>query len=123
MIREMGLSQRLSEVPNIKTLDPLGYLEFISIVANSKVVLTDSGGLQEETTFLKIPCITLRDSTGRPITVTHGTNTIVGNQTMKIIKAFNESMAEDYAEMDDLPLWDGKTAGRIAEIIENYLGV
>ena len=123
MIREMGLSQKLSEVPNIKTLDPLGYLEFIAIVANSKVVLTDSGGLQEETTFLKIPCITLRDTTERPITVTHGTNTIAGNQTMKIIKAFNESMAQDYAEMDDLPLWDGKTAGRIAGIIEDYLGV
>ena len=55
MIREMGLSEKLSEVPNIKTLDPLGYLEFIAIVANSKMVLTDSGGLQEETTFLKIP--------------------------------------------------------------------
>ena len=120
-MERMGLSNRLLGIPNIRIVEPLGYLEFISIVSNSRVVLTDSGGLQEETTFLKIPCITLRKTTERPITVTDGTNKIVGNKSDHIIEAFNESIKENYSHKDDLPLWDGSTAVRIADIIQRYL--
>ena len=78
---EFGLTERLESIPNIVLTGPAGYLDFVALMAESKLVLTDSGGLQEETTALGIPCLTLRENTERPITVTEGTNTIVGNAT------------------------------------------
>ena len=80
--------------------------------------MTDSGGLQEETTALKIPCITLRENTERPITVTEGTNQIVGSECNDIIDAFNASMATDYSSSTVPEKWDGNTASRIADIIQ-----
>ena len=87
MAEKLGLKQRLESIPNIILIDPAGYLDFVSLMANSKMALTDSGGLQEETTALGIPCITLRENTERPITVIEGTNVIVGNDTQAIISA------------------------------------
>ena len=85
--RTIRLTNRLESIPNIVLTGPAGYLDFVALMAESKLVLTDSGGLQEETTALGIPCLTLRENTERPITVTEGTNTIVGNDTEAILEA------------------------------------
>ncbi|HYM00122.1 MAG TPA: UDP-N-acetylglucosamine 2-epimerase (non-hydrolyzing), partial [Blastocatellia bacterium] len=77
-VTEFGLEDLLSAIPRLIVIDPLGYLDFLKLYSNSRLVLTDSGGLQEETTALGIPCLTLRDNTERPVTVSHGTNILVG---------------------------------------------
>ena len=100
---------------------PLGYLDFLSLTKNSKIVLTDSGGIQEETTALGIPCLTLRDNTERPITVEKGTNKIIGNEESKIVEEFNEIIRGNINSHEIPELWDGKTAIRIADIIEEEI--
>mgnify|MGYP001158318093 FL=1 len=118
---QFGLTKRLESIPNIVLTAPAGYLDFIALMAESKLVLTDSGGLQEETTALGIPCLTLRENTERPITVTEGTNTIVGNDPQVIIDAAIE-IIENGGKAGRIPeLWDGKTAARIADIIEKTI--
>jgi UDP-N-acetylglucosamine 2-epimerase (non-hydrolysing) len=96
---------------------PLGYLDFLCLVSNAKLVLTDSGGIQEETTILKIPCLTLRDNTERPITVTAGTNHIVGNNPAKILRTASEVLEKKYICPKNPPLWDGRAAERIIRIL------
>ena len=114
---EFGLTERLEAIPNIVLTGPAGYLDFVALMAESKLVLTDSGGLQEETTALGIPCLTLRENTERPITVTEGTNTIVGNTTDVILEAANDIL-DNGGKAGRIPdLWDGHTAKRIADII------
>ena len=118
---EFGLTNRLESIPNIVLTGPAGYLDFVALMAESKLVLTDSGGLQEETTALGIPCLTLRENTERPITVTEGTNTIVGNVTDVIIEAANDIL-DNGGKAGRIPdLWDGHTAERIADIIEDTI--
>ena len=118
---EFGLKQRLESIPNIILTPPAGYLDFVSLMAGSRMVLTDSGGLQEETTALGIPCLTLRENTERPITVTEGTNTIVGNSTDAIISAANDIL-ESGGKAGRIPkLWDGNTASRIADELIGYI--
>ena len=119
---QFGLTKRLESIPNIVLTGPAGYLDFIALMAESKLVLTDSGGLQEETTALGIPCLTLRENTERPITVTEGTNTIVGNSTQAILDAaFN--VLENGGKAGRIPeLWDGKTAQRITDLIQEIIG-
>ena len=114
---QFGLTNRLKSIPNIVLTGPAGYLDFVALMAESKLVLTDSGGLQEETTALGIPCLTLRENTERPITVTEGTNTIVGNDTQAILDAAFDIL-ENGGKAGRIPeLWDGKTAGRIVDLI------
>lgn len=107
-------------VPNgysIYSINPLGYLDFIHLIANSKFVLTDSGGLQEETTVLRIPCLTLRENTERPVTVVEGTNTIVGSDKAKIISE-SLKILSGQGKRGKLPrFWDGKASQRIARIL------
>ncbi len=94
-------------------LPPLGYLDFMTLEKKAKVMFTDSGGTQEETTILGIPCITLRENTERPITITEGTNTLVGNVPESIRKAFEDAISSKQIERKIPRLWDGKTAERI----------
>lgn len=101
----------------IGTIEPLGYLDFLHLMSRAKLVLTDSGGLQEETTALGIPCLTLRENTERPVTITEGTNTLVGTNRDKII-AEGQQILQGKGKAGRIPrLWDGKTAERIVKIV------
>jgi UDP-N-acetylglucosamine 2-epimerase (non-hydrolysing) len=103
--------------PNLRTIEPLGYLEFLALQKNAKVVVTDSGGIQEETTYLGTPCLTLRENTERPITVTLGTNVLIGRDWVLLRKHFHEAINGGHKVAGGIPLWDGKASERIADIL------
>ena len=105
----------------LKIIEPVGYLEFLALQSKAKFVLTDSGGIQEETTYLGIPCITMRENTERPITVTMGTNVIVGTDASKIRAAVNSVMNGAFKKGEVPPLWDGKTSERIVKVLLDKL--
>lgn len=105
----------------ITTMPPLGYLDFRRLMSHATVVLTDSGGIQEETTILGVPCLTLRNNTERPITVTAGTNHIVGTNEKKILSAFQAVLKNPPARRRAPKYWDGKAAERIAKILAKKL--
>lgn len=107
----------LLEAANIVLLKPQGYLELLGIMSEAAVVLTDSGGLQEETTALGVPCITIRESTERPITITEGTNVLVGTDPERIIEAFDDVMATGGRSGSIPKYWDGNAADRISDVI------
>ena len=100
---------------------PLGYLEFLKLMATSRAVMTDSGGIQEETTVLGVPCLTLRDNTERPITVDEGTNTLVGRDVQAIRSGVNEILAGRGKRGRVPELWDGHSAARIAADLSQWL--
>ena len=110
------VAQRMVSEGRLKLIDPLGYLEFINLTEGSRAVLTDSGGLQQETTILGIPCYTLRENTEVPVTVTHGTNRLVGTDVDRIVAAWREASAAD-GRGPTPPLWDGHAAQRIVEVL------
>ena len=112
-IAELGLGARVERIKGLHLLDPLGYLDFLSLYSRARLVLTDSGGIQEETSALGIPCLTLRENTERPVTVTMGTNIIVGTDPEKIIAAAFNSLDDHLKKAVSIPLWDGQTADRI----------
>jgi UDP-N-acetylglucosamine 2-epimerase (non-hydrolysing) len=114
-IAEFGLSERIEGMKGLRLIDPLGYLDFLALYSGARLVLTDSGGIQEETTALGIPCLTLRENTERPITVEMGTNTIVGTDPRRIIEAAAAALNGKAKPWSVPPLWDGKTAGRILD--------
>ena len=118
---EFGLTERIERIPNIVMTGPAGYLDFIALMAGARLILTDSGGLQEESTALGIPCLTLRENTARPVTVTEGTNTIVGNDTHVIIEAAMDVLDTGGKSGRVPDLWDGNTAQRIANLIEEII--
>lgn len=121
-MKETGMGQKLEAAHNITLIEPLGYLEFMSLTTRAKMVLTDSGGLQEETTALGIPCLTLRENTERPITVDEGTNTIVGTDPDRIV-AEALKIQRGGGKAGRVPeLWDGKASERIAHAVLGYLG-
>jgi UDP-N-acetylglucosamine 2-epimerase (non-hydrolysing) len=119
-IQEAGLSELLNS-KRVLLLPPQGYLEMLGLMSEARVVLTDSGGIQEETTALGIPCITLRENTERPITVDQGTNTIVGTDPALIREVFDDVMANGGKAGRVPELWDGNAAKRIVAILENWL--
>jgi UDP-N-acetylglucosamine 2-epimerase (non-hydrolysing) len=103
---------------HIRLIDPLGYLEFLNLTANARLVLTDSGGLQEETTILGVPCLTLRNSTERPVTIQQGTNTLVGTHPEAILTAVRAALESGSGTHRQPELWDGHAATRVVETIE-----
>jgi len=108
------------EHPAMRVVDPLGYLEFMGLVSGASAVVTDSGGVQEETTILGIPCLTLRPNTERPVTITHGTNQLVtrANLADRVREVLS---AGPLTEWPTPPLWDGAAGERIADVIVDYL--
>jgi len=121
MIDKLGLKEHLDSLSNIIVTEPLGYFDFGKLVSESKFVITDSGGLQEETTVYGIPCITLRENTERPVTITEGTNELAGSNTNLIIE-LAESILDNEWKKGSIPeLWDGLTARRIVAAIEEKL--
>ncbi len=122
-IDEAGLGDRFTDRPGrpgIVLVEPLGYLRFLSLVDDCRMVLTDSGGLQEETTVLGVPCVTLRDNTERPITVEQGTNRIAGTTRAGIIGAIVEARCMEPSRLPPPEKWDGRASERIAGIIAGW---
>ncbi len=116
-----GLRERVKNMPNLNILEPQGYLEFLSLMAQARLVLTDSGGVQEETTILGVPCLTLRDNTERPVTVSQGTNEIVGTSSQQIIEAAWRVLDGGGKNGHVPDLWDGRAAERIVTILHDKL--
>jgi UDP-N-acetylglucosamine 2-epimerase (non-hydrolysing) len=120
-IAELGLSERVESIKELRIVEPLGYLDFLNLSSNARLVLTDSGGIQEETTALGIPCITLRENTERPITVEMGTNVVVGTDTGKIVSAATAALnGSARTTLRQPPLWDGHTSERILDALEEF---
>lgn len=116
-IAALGLANRYDAAEGLRVVEPMGYLDFLKLMSQAALVLTDSGGIQEETTILKVPCLTLRDSTERPITAEVGSNRIVGTDPANILAACADLKAGRTPPMGTPPLWDGQAAGRIANIL------
>jgi len=118
-LKEFGLEDRVAKMDNLIITDPLGYLEFMGLMIDAKFILTDSGGMQTESTVLNIPCLTLRENTERPETINYGTNTLVGNDTECIIQE-SLKILDGKGKSGTYPsIWDGHTSDRIAEILNN----
>jgi UDP-N-acetylglucosamine 2-epimerase (non-hydrolysing) len=105
----------------LRLAEPLGYLDFLSLMATARFLLTDSGGIQEETTALGVPCFTLRANTERPITITEGTNRLLGTDPASIIPAAEALLVGKAAEPRCPALWDGRAGERIAATLDRYL--
>ena len=117
-----GLLDRLTQLPNVTLLEPQGYLEFLNLLDNAALVLTDSGGVQEETTFLKVPCLTLRTTTERPITITHGTNQLITELNSALVQEKLNNVLRGYTQPATTPpYWDGQAACRIRDFFLNAL--
>jgi UDP-N-acetylglucosamine 2-epimerase (non-hydrolysing) len=111
------MASKWSSTTGLHLIDPVGYLEFLGLEKDATLVITDSGGVQEETTYLRVPCLTVRDNTERPVTVTTGTNTIVGRDPVRLLDTACERL-EHRAVAGSIPeLWDGKAAARIADAL------
>lgn len=121
-LEAFGLLERLEKMPQLQLIPPQGYLEFLALTAHAAVVATDSGGLQEETTALGVPCLTLREDTERPVTVTEGTNIIVGTDPGRL-DAELAAVLSGKGKKGSIPaLWDGTTSERIVEILNRMYG-
>ena len=116
-IKKFELDKKIKNLKNIALTEPLGYLDFLCLMSNSKFIITDSGGIQEETTILGVPCVTMRNNTERPVTVKEGTNILVSTNKDKIVIACNKLI--QYANIKGkIPkLWDGRAAERIVKIL------
>ncbi len=111
----------LVETPRIALFEPLGYLQLLGLMAQARLVLTDSGGLQEETTALGVPCLTLRENTERPVTVECGTNTVVGVEPARVLAAASDIFSTGGKRGRVPELWDGRAAERIADVMQDWL--
>jgi UDP-N-acetylglucosamine 2-epimerase (non-hydrolysing) len=121
--RERVRAAGMNDDSPIRLIDPLGYLEFMSLISKAAIVITDSGGIQEETTFLGVPCLTLRDNTERPITLSQGTNILVGSRPVDLTRTVIETLAHQGAAKPPPPLWDGHASDRIVQVLRTLLPV
>lgn len=113
-LEKFGLSQRFFSIPKLIVTEPLGYIDFIGLVAASLAVVTDSGGIQEETTYLGVPCLTMRENTERPVTVMVGTNVLLGSDRVRLMQELDKIKVGSFKSGEIPPLWDGLAAERIA---------
>jgi UDP-N-acetylglucosamine 2-epimerase (non-hydrolysing) len=121
-ISRLGLGPAIETTPGLRLVPPQGYLDFLKLQAEARLVLTDSGGVQEETTVLGVPCLTIRENTERPITLTQGTNVLVGTDPDRIVAAARRVLGGEARLQAGLPdLWDGRAAQRIAGVLEGAL--
>jgi len=121
-LEEFGLLDALNNHPGIELLPPLGYIENLSLMSKATVVLTDSGGIQEETSFLSVPCLTLRENTERPATVSLGTNTLVGQDFGQAGRLIGEILNQNYKKGGTIPGWDGLASYRVIQAVGDFLG-
>ena len=119
-IKRFKLEKVFSNEHGIRLLEPLGYLDFLNLQANARMIITDSGGVQEESTILGVSCLTLRPNTERPITIEQGTNRLVGNKKQAIVDAFEAVMREKKNATRTPDLWDGNAAARIVDVIVSW---
>jgi len=119
-IYDLGLSSFLNTNSDVLFTEPLGYLDFLKLEMNAKFILTDSGGIQEESTYFGVPCLTLRENTERPITITEGTNHLVDLNVESIVNSARE-IIEGNVKQGKIPkYWDGKTAGRVIQVLDEW---
>ncbi len=121
-IEEFGLKGDFDSITGLVLTEPLGYLDFLNLMMEAKIILTDSGGIQEETTYLNVPCVTMRENTERPATIEIGTNVLTGLDVEKVVALTSECYAGKWKESTVPALWDGKAAERIAGILAGSLG-
>jgi UDP-N-acetylglucosamine 2-epimerase (non-hydrolysing) len=114
-----GMLERLNGRQSIHLRPPMGYIDFVRLLSDARIVLTDSGGIQEETTVLGVPCLTLRPNTERPVTILQGTNRLIGSDPDRVLAAVDEELAGPVTGVRRIPeLWDGGAAGRIVAVLE-----
>ena len=119
-LQAAGLLALFEAMKNLQLIEPVGYLDFLKLMAHAAIVLTDSGGIQEETTILGVPCLTLRENTERPITLTQGTNRLVGMDPSRILSAYREIHGQGPGTSRRPDKWDGHAAERIAQLIAQW---
>jgi UDP-N-acetylglucosamine 2-epimerase (non-hydrolysing) len=119
-LREFGLHERLERTPGIRLVEPLGYVQFMNLVTHAAMAITDSGGVQEETTYLGIPCVTIRPNTERPVTMTEGTNRLI--EAGDLLANIRRIVAGDWPKGRRPELWDGRTAVRCVESLRRRAG-
>jgi UDP-N-acetylglucosamine 2-epimerase (non-hydrolysing) len=118
-IETSHLGRQLQDIPNLMVTDPLGYLDFLKLEMEATLILTDSGGIQEESTYFGIPCLTLRENTERPITITEGTNRLVPLSAVAIVEAVQDSLKGNVKHGTVPKFWDGQTAPRVIEVLKS----
>ncbi len=118
-LNDFNLMERLSDTAGIHLVEPMGYVDFMGLVREAKLIITDSGGIQEETTYLDIPCVTVRDNTERPVTVTDGTNRLTSPADVEA--AVDKIIAGDWPKAKLIDMWDGKTAARVVASLKTHI--
>ncbi len=120
-LQHSGLAARVGAMAGLRLIEPAGYLDFLKLMSSARLVMTDSGGIQEETTILQVPCLTLRENTERPITVEVGSNQVVGTDPQRILQAYRLAAGGQWRKPQIPPLWDGQAAARIVKILSERL--
>jgi UDP-N-acetylglucosamine 2-epimerase (non-hydrolysing) len=119
---ELGLRGAVDAIAGLRLSPPVGYQEFVGLMEQARVVISDSGGIQEETTYLDVPCITLRANTERPVTIRHGSNTLVGEDLGAAWDAIEEVLAGRYKKATPIEGWDGRAAERVVDVLLDAWG-
>ncbi len=116
-IAALGLEPRFAVAPNLRMVDPQGYIDFLALMSNARLMLSDSGGIQEETCILGVPCVVLRENTERPVTLRSGYHALAGTDTQQIVSHAEKYLAAPPPTPCEIELWDGHAAERIVALI------